>query len=187
MTPEQDFWRRNVRSEVQVPTSKRSGRATPKRAGRTPQPGSRFLSDAFAENLHAYRSLRRLSQEELARQMLNLGHASWSRATVSEVERGGRTVTVDELLALALIFGTPIGDLLDPAGLDGRATAALDFGWRRTMPVAMASRWVRGRIRAEWTTNGVLVSPVEQFDPVAEHVAAREVLEEALQGARDRA
>jgi transcriptional regulator with XRE-family HTH domain len=164
-----------------VPTSKRSGRATPKRAGRNPQPGSRFLSDAFAENLHAYRSLRRWSQEELARRMVDLGHASWSRATVSEVERGGRTVTIDELLALAMAFGVPIGNLLDPAGLDGRATAPLDVGIWRPMPIGVASRWVRGRIGAERTPGGVLVSRVEEFDPAAEHEAARKALKEVLE------
>jgi transcriptional regulator with XRE-family HTH domain len=116
--------------------------ATPKKAGRQPEPGSRFLSDVLADNVRAYRSLRRLSQGELARRMGDARHP-WTRATVSDVERANRNVTTDELLALAMILSTPIGGLLDPAGVEGRATAPLDFGGWRPMPVGMASRWVR--------------------------------------------
>jgi transcriptional regulator with XRE-family HTH domain len=161
-------------------TAKRAARATPRRAGRTPQPGARFLSDAIATNLRAYRSVHRLSQEELARRMGDLGHTSWSRATVSEIERGGRTVTIDELLALALVFGAPIANLLDPAGLDGTGTAPLDIGTWTPMPVGMASRWIRGRIRIERVPRGLLVWEVEQFDPAAESRAARAALQEAF-------
>jgi transcriptional regulator with XRE-family HTH domain len=115
--------------------------------------------------------------------MVDLGHTSWSRATVSEVERGRRTVTIDELLALAMVFDAPIGGLLDPAGVDGAGTMPLDVGIWRPLPIGLASRWVRGRIRAGRRPGGVLVSPVEGFDPTAEHQAAREALEKALQQA----
>jgi transcriptional regulator with XRE-family HTH domain len=162
------------------PTAQRAGRATPKRAGRSPRPGSRFLSDAFADNVHAYRSLHRLSQEDLAHKMVDHGHASWSRATVSEVERGRRTVTIDELLALALIFGAPIGSLLDPAGLDGRGTVPLDVGGWRPMPAAVASPWVRGRISVHRVPDGFRFLPVEQFDPSSELTAAQDALRKAL-------
>jgi transcriptional regulator with XRE-family HTH domain len=166
---------------VDVPsTAQRAGRATPKRAGRAPQPGSRFLSDAFADNVHAYRSLQRLSQEDLARKMVDHGHPSWSRATVSEVERGRRTVTIDELLALALVFNAPIGRLLDPAGLDGRGTVPLDVGGWRPMPAAVASPWVRGRISVTRRPDGFLFSPVEEFDPASELTAAQDALSKAL-------
>ena len=155
-------------------------RATPKKAGREPQPGSRFLSDVLADNVHAYRSLRRLSQGELAQRMSDARYP-WTRATVSDVERANRNVTTDELLALAMILGTPIGNLLDPAGVDGRETEPLDFGGWRPMPVGMASRWVRGRIGVfREPGRGVHAFAVEEFDPLAEQAAAREALEAAL-------
>jgi transcriptional regulator with XRE-family HTH domain len=154
-------------------------RATPKKAGRQPEPGSRFLSDVLADNVRAYRSLRRLSQGELARRMVEARHP-WTRATVSDVERANRNVTTDELLALAMLLDIAIGDLLDPAGVDGRSTAPLDFGGWRPMPVGMASRWVRGRIRISRTPDALAVWPVEEFDPHTEHVAAREALTQEL-------
>lgn len=44
-----------------------------------------------------------------------LGHR-WRRATVSEVERGRRNVTVSELLALVVTLDVPVQMLLDPRG-----------------------------------------------------------------------
>jgi len=52
----------------------------------------------------------------MAARMRALGH-EWSRQTVSDVERSVRNVTVDELLGLALVLGTPISELLDPRGV----------------------------------------------------------------------
>jgi hypothetical protein len=86
--------------------------------------------------------------------MRELGHP-WSRATVSEVERRGRTVTVDELLALALVFEANRGgqlslaDLLDPQGVSGRNTTDVDFG-PNTVPSRFVSAWVRGQPRTVW-------------------------------------
>ncbi len=95
--------------------------STPKRAGKKPKPGSAFLSEVVANNLRAARSLQRMSQVELARRMAWLGH-EWSRATVSEVERMGRSLTLDEFLAAALIVGAHPIELLLPQG------AKLDIG-----------------------------------------------------------
>lgn len=100
---------------------------TPKRAGSRAPEGSRYASEVLADNIHGHRSLRRMSQQALADQMKALGHGWW-RATVSEVERAGRTVTTDELLALALALDTTIADLLDPTGPDGRGTDGVYIG-----------------------------------------------------------
>lgn len=67
--------------------------------------------------------MRGLKQEDLAARMRHLRH-DWSRATVSEVERSGRNVTVDELASLAIILGVAPGEPLDPEGLG----VALDLG-----------------------------------------------------------
>lgn len=118
---------------------------TPKREGREPLPGSRFLTDVVAENVRVLRSLRQFSQSTLAAIMAYLGH-DWSRATVSDVERAERNVTMDELLALALALGATIPDLLDPAGVDGRGTNALDYGRTVAMPSRTARHVLHGRV-----------------------------------------
>src|SRR5262245_27243130 len=56
-----------------------------------------------------------------------LGHA-WSRQTTSDVERGIRKVTVDELLSLALVLEEPIGELLNPRGRLRTFRAAVNPG-----------------------------------------------------------
>lgn len=120
-------------------------RPTPKRAGRSPRKGSRFLSDVVAENVRVLRTLRRLSQSDLAARMSYLGH-EWTRATVSDVERSRRNVTVDELLGLALSLRTEVPNLLDPAGIDGRAQEALDYGIADPIPTRSAQDWLHGRV-----------------------------------------
>lgn len=42
------------------------------------------------------------------------GHPTWSRATVSEIERGNRAVTVDELLSLSEVFCVEAAVMLAP-------------------------------------------------------------------------
>lgn len=64
--------------------------------------------------------------------MRSLGHA-WRRATVSEIERGRRNLTVPELVALVVILGSSVQQLLDPRGPGGRtgpqlALPVLDWG-----------------------------------------------------------
>jgi transcriptional regulator with XRE-family HTH domain len=73
------------------------------------------VKEAVADNVRAFRQLRGMDQAELARRMYSLS-MSWSRVTVSEVERGQRNVTVAELLKLALALGTTMEQLLDTRG-----------------------------------------------------------------------
>src|SRR6266487_4377202 len=63
---------------------------TPRMDQRTPpEEGSSYPSDVFASNLRAYRRLRDLEQEMVANRLANFGH-TWTRQTVSDVERGRR-------------------------------------------------------------------------------------------------
>jgi transcriptional regulator with XRE-family HTH domain len=81
-------------------------------------------SQALAANLRRLRALRRLSQDDVAERMTVFGYGrggTWARTTAAEAEAGKRQVTVDELIGLALIFGSTIGELLDP----GKANLAL--------------------------------------------------------------
>jgi transcriptional regulator with XRE-family HTH domain len=73
------------------------------------------VKEAVADNVRAFRQLRGMDQADLARRMYSLS-MSWSRVTVSEVERGQRNVTVAELLKLALALGTTMEQLLDTRG-----------------------------------------------------------------------
>lgn len=65
--------------------------------------------EVFARNLRQARRLREISQEDLAL-ATNL-----SRTYVSEVERGIRNVSIDNMGVLAEALGVPLRELVDPA------------------------------------------------------------------------
>lgn len=114
--------------------------ATPKRQGREPRPDSVFLSEVLAGNIRAARSRERRSQTDLAGHMATLGHP-WSRATVSEVERSGRTVSLDEFFALAIALGVTPTDLVTAHGQE------VDLGTSRPAPANLVRLWLAGWIR----------------------------------------
>lgn len=64
--------------------------------------------EVFGKNLRLLRRLKDISQEQLA---LN---ANLSRSYVSEVERGARNVSIDNMGVLADAVGVQLKDLLDP-------------------------------------------------------------------------
>lgn len=64
--------------------------------------------EVFGRNLRLIRRLKEISQEQLA-----LG-ANLSRTYVSEVERGTRNVSIDNMGLLADALGVQLKDLLDP-------------------------------------------------------------------------
>ena len=105
-------------------------------------------SKALAENLRAYRALRRMKQDGLADRMAYLGHG-WTRSTVSAVEGNSRSVSVDELLGLALCLDVTIGQLLDPAGPDRSRKMSLDVGLPEPdggpLPPRLAQLWTASR------------------------------------------
>ena len=117
--------------------------STPRRAGREPLPGSRFLSDAIAEKVRAYRLLRRLKQDDVAEKMRELRHP-WTQATVSQVERGQRNLTVDELVGLSIVYGLSLNELLDPVPVDGGPPPTLDIGLPFALPPETVRRWSAG-------------------------------------------
>lgn len=64
--------------------------------------------EVFARNVRKLRRLQELSQEGLALQ------AGLSRTYVSQIERGERSVSIDNMGALADALGVPLKDLVDP-------------------------------------------------------------------------
>ena len=107
-------------------------------------------SVALAENIAAYRALRRMTQDELAARMTRLGHVM-SRSAVSAIEARGRQVNVDEMFGLALSLGVAVGQLLDPTGPDHGRQLSLDVGLTseggEPRPVApwLSHLWVASR------------------------------------------
>lgn len=155
--------------------------ATPKRSGRAPVEGARFFSEVLATNARDARVLARLSQDDVADRMRELGHARWSRATVSEVEREGRSVAVLELLSLCLVLDQAVGDLLDPAGIDGRAAAPVDLGPTVGPHLGLvtpdtARAWVEGRIRigVSFDDANERVTDVHVAEPARDRLAGYE-------------
>jgi transcriptional regulator with XRE-family HTH domain len=143
----------------------------------TPVPGLGRPSDALAENLRAYRMLRRMTQDQLASRMAHLCHG-WGRSTVSAVEGKSRNVTIDELFGLAVSVGVTIGELLDPTGPDHRRPLSLDVGLRATdggvpQPVAprLARLWASSRaVIMLWHDDGrsVKVAVAEEAPPATQ-------------------
>jgi hypothetical protein len=119
--------------------------ANPRREGRKPRPGARFLVDAIADAVHDWRAMRRVPQETLAAEMRELGHP-WTGVTVSEVEHAKRNVTADELVGLAYLLNCTLADLCDPTGVASRNTAPIDIG-TGTVEAAGISDWLHGRVR----------------------------------------
>ena len=70
----------------------------------------------FARNVRQARRLKELSQEALALQ------AGLSRTYVSEVERGVRNISIDNMGLLADALGSALADLLDTDMLKRLAT-----------------------------------------------------------------
>jgi transcriptional regulator with XRE-family HTH domain len=115
----------------------------PGRAGREPLEGSRFLSDTVAEKVRAYRLLRRQKQDDVAEEMRKLRHP-WTQATVSQIERGQRNLTVDELVGLSIVFELSLNELLDPVPVGGGSPPALDIGFPVAIPPELVRRWSAG-------------------------------------------
>lgn len=69
------------------------------------------VSRRVGHNLRVYRADRGFQQEDIAVRMAS-PHPTWKRTTVSQIERGHRAVTVDELLDLAVILEVEMVDLL---------------------------------------------------------------------------
>jgi transcriptional regulator with XRE-family HTH domain len=131
---------------VQEPLRAKKSRATPKRKQHKAAPGAVYASDALAANTRDYRRIRDWTQEQLADRMNALGY-EWSAGVVGFLERGDRTLTVDELFALALTLGVDLPSLLDPTGVNGTGAARVHVGSLDPLPAVLARHWLRGAVK----------------------------------------
>lgn len=95
-----------------------SARAADSASGSVTRPNL-TVAEVLALNVRRYRQLRDLSQEQVAYGMQDLGWP-WRQATVSEVEKLKRHVNVPEMIALVLVLGASVEQLLDPRGPGGK-------------------------------------------------------------------
>lgn len=91
----------------------------------------------LSDNIAAERGRRHLTQTALARLMAGCGFTTWARQTVTDIERGGRRVTVEEMLGLAVVLRVPVGRLLYPP--DGTPEVTLPGG--QVLPAATLDAW----------------------------------------------
>lgn len=137
-------------------TQEGAATATEKRGLDKARPGRNVArsappSDALAENVAAYRALRRITQGDLAARMTLLGHRM-GRSTVSAIEGKHRGVNVDELFGLAISVGVTVGQLLDPTGPDHSRALSFDVGLKTDegdpRPVAprLSRLWAASRV-----------------------------------------
>ena len=73
-----------------------------------------------ARQLRLLRQGRGWSQQEVAEKMQAYGY-QWSQATVTRLESASRPIRLNELADLAILYGVPIGQFLEPE--------VQDFAW----------------------------------------------------------
>jgi hypothetical protein len=114
---------------------------------------AKTAAQALAANIKARRAVLGWGQMDLADAMRHLGHR-WNRATVYAVESDTRSVSADELVGLALVLDTLVGELLDPGDED------LDYGGPQPMPLVVAQVWTRSALRLRWDGERLEPRPV---------------------------
>lgn len=130
--------------------------ATPKRRKAAPPEGSEFLPDIVGRTIQGVRKWRRLSQQDVAERMQELG-LRWYGPTVGLVEKGLRSLSVEELFGLALALETTVANLLDTfpmlpstgkplthlATLTGTIPSYVELGTPQPAPAQVVRRLVR--------------------------------------------
>ncbi len=150
------------------------------------EPEEVTFADLIARHIRQAREDSGWTQEQLAAAMREAGHA-WQRVTVAEVEGGGRRVSLEELLALAILFGVPMvrfllpgqGDFIRlPEGARGYRTlgddtvamlmlgpdselGAVDLTWERPALIAKASGG-----RPEWRPAPAMWAKRQRMRPI---------------------
>jgi transcriptional regulator with XRE-family HTH domain len=100
------------------------------RARRESHEGSHYPSQIVGQRSKQARRLHDgLSQEAVAERMVSLGHETWTRQTVGQVETARRNLTVDELVSLAAALQASLAYLLSPSSpADPYSDELVDIG-----------------------------------------------------------
>jgi transcriptional regulator with XRE-family HTH domain len=117
------------------------------------------VAEAVKGNIRAYRQLRGQGQADLAERMQSIGFA-WRPATVSEIERGVRNITIAEALGLSIALEVTVEQLVDtrgPEGWRGPDLVITDQGADSTVLPPQQTRALLSRqdlhFRTEWVEN----------------------------------
>ncbi|MBA3432159.1 MAG: helix-turn-helix transcriptional regulator [Actinobacteria bacterium] len=107
------------------------------------------ISQILTLNLVRMRAARSQSQRSLAETMRLVGSHNWTDVTVSNVERGERSVSVAELGTLAFILGASPAELLAPPpppfeGLASIGDVALGAASVAVIPKHLYAAWLEG-------------------------------------------
>jgi transcriptional regulator with XRE-family HTH domain len=115
------------------------------------------VGDTVRQRVSDMRRTKGWTQEQLALEMRALGF-DWKRLTVTEIERGTRRVSVEELIGLAVLWEMPVVALVQPADgvglelndveLPDRDITVLFSGSGGVRQVARSARLVRGLLRS---------------------------------------
>jgi transcriptional regulator with XRE-family HTH domain len=129
-------------------------------------------SDVLARNIKAHRGRANLSQDLVAARMKALGYTAWLRQTVTNVEKGRRRVTAEEVLGLAAVLETSVASLMKPTDDD----VVVEFPSGAAIAVASVRRSVDGQNDRSVRWDGAIPeidSEPELTQLVAEGAAAR--------------
>jgi transcriptional regulator with XRE-family HTH domain len=91
----------------------------------------------LARNVRTARTRRELNQETLAARMKALGYDEWIRQTVSNVEKGKRRLTAEEVFGLSVALEVSVTSLMFP-GPDDEPLVELRGGQLIAVPVQWA-------------------------------------------------
>lgn len=72
------------------------------------------IEEVVGANVRRIREINDITQEEVGRKIGTVLGTEWTRQAVSAAEKGGRSFTARELIALAHVLGTSAGRLLQP-------------------------------------------------------------------------
>lgn len=121
-------------------------------------PTRQRVRDVLADNLRAARAGSRLHQEEVATRMRSLGFDTWSRATVSEIERRRRAVTAEELVALVIVLEADVETLMRPGPRTPKPGIVDTEEYRERVALYAVEQALRGRavFDVRWDANGIV-------------------------------
>lgn len=82
------------------------------------------LQKVVGENVKRVRTERHMLQEEIASAARNAG-LKWSGVTLTQIEKGNRSISAEELLLLAVILDEPLSELLHYPEIDVELTETM--------------------------------------------------------------